>query len=70
MPGRPAAALIGRVGDGNDLFFIGDDEGPIRVRSGGRLFLGINDDMLNGQFGIVSGDRVLLRWAADGFPLH
>jgi len=32
IPGRPAAALVGRVGDGADYFFIGDDKGPIRVR--------------------------------------
>jgi hypothetical protein len=47
MPNRPAAALIGRVGEGADYFFIGDDTGPIRVRNGGRLYLGINDDVLN-----------------------
>src|SRR5581483_5001337 len=27
IPGRPAAALIGRIGDTNDWFFIGDDQG-------------------------------------------
>lgn len=46
IPGRPAAALIGRVGEGNDVFFIGKDEGPIRMRSSGRLYLGVNDDHL------------------------
>jgi hypothetical protein len=51
MPGRPGAALIGRVGDSNDLFFIGEDEGPIRMRSSGRLFLGINDDFLQDNSG-------------------
>ena len=51
IPGRPAAALIGRVGDGTDYFFIGDDKGPIRVRSGGRLYLGINDDFLKDNSG-------------------
>jgi len=51
LPGRPAAALIGRVGDSNDLFFIGDDESAIRMRSGGRLFLGINDDYLRDNSG-------------------
>lgn len=45
IPNRPGAALIGRVGD-QDPFFIGDEEGAIRVRSAGRLFLGINDDYL------------------------
>jgi hypothetical protein len=51
IPGRPAAALIGRVGDSDEIFFIGSDSGPIRMRSGGRLHLGINDDMLNDNSG-------------------
>ena len=51
IPSRPAAALIGRIGDDNDFFFIGDDEAPIRVRGGGRLYLGINDDMLGDNSG-------------------
>ena len=53
---RPAAALIGRVGDSGDYFFIGDDTGAIRMRAGGRLYLGINDDMLgdnNGAFRVT-----------------
>jgi hypothetical protein len=44
LPNRPAAALIGRIG--NDVFFIGDERGPIRVRNSGRLQLGINDEYL------------------------
>ena len=51
MPNRPAAALIARVGESNDYFFIGDDTGPIRVRSNGRLYLGINDDFLRDNSG-------------------
>jgi hypothetical protein len=47
MPNRPAAALIGKIGaESNDYFFIGADEGPIRMPARGRLFLGINDDYL------------------------
>lgn len=56
MPNRNAAALIGRVGNSNDYFFIGDDSGPIRVRSSGRLYLGVNDDVLtdnSGNFRVV-----------------
>jgi hypothetical protein len=57
MPNRPAAALIGRVGTGSgDLFFIGGDQGAIRMRASGRLFLGINDEMLRdnrGNFRVV-----------------
>jgi hypothetical protein len=51
MPNRPAAALIGRVGDSDEYFFIGDDEGAIRMRSSGRLFLAVNDDYLKDNTG-------------------
>jgi len=51
LPDRPAAALIGRIGGGNDVFFIGGDQGPYRARSGGRLYLGINDDVLTDNSG-------------------
>lgn len=51
MPNRPAAALIGRVGESNDYFFIGGDTGAIRVRGNGRLYLGINDDYLRDNSG-------------------
>ncbi len=47
IPNRPAAALIGRIGDDStDYFFIGNSTGPIRTRDRGRLYLGINDDYL------------------------
>jgi hypothetical protein len=46
IPSRPAAALIGKIGN-QDPFFIGDEEGPIRMRESGRLSLGINDDYLD-----------------------
>jgi hypothetical protein len=48
---RPAGALIGRIGEGDDYFFIGEETGPIRVRGGGRLYLGINDDFLQDNSG-------------------
>ena len=52
IPNRPAAALIGRVGGtSRDPFFIGSEEGAIRTRSSGRLFLGINDDVLDDNSG-------------------
>jgi PA-IL-like protein len=51
IPGRPAAALIGRVGESDDYFLIGDDTAAIRVRDGGRLYLGINDDFLQDNSG-------------------
>jgi hypothetical protein len=53
LPVRPAAALMGRVGGGNDVFYIGGGEGPYRARSGGRLFLGINDDVLTDNSGTL-----------------
>lgn len=49
LPNRPGAALIGRIG--GDVFFIGDERGPIRVRSGGRLELGVNDEFLDDNSG-------------------
>jgi hypothetical protein len=54
MPNRPAAALIGKIG--GDTFFIGNEQGPVRMRASGRLFLGVNDDMLkdnHGNFRVV-----------------
>jgi len=54
MGNRNAAALIGKIGD--DMFFIGDETGPVRLRSSGRLFLGVNDDVLtdnSGNFRVV-----------------
>lgn len=51
---RSAAALIGKIG--NDMFFIGGETGPMRMRSGGRLYLGVNDDVLtdnSGNFRVV-----------------
>jgi len=57
IPNRPAAALIGRVGgNSTDYFFIGANRGAFRMRSSGRLFLGINDDNLqdnSGAFRVV-----------------
>jgi hypothetical protein len=50
IPGRPAAALIGRVGD-DAPFFIGTDTEGIRVRGSGNLFLGINDETLDDNSG-------------------
>jgi PA-IL-like protein len=49
LPNRPGAALIGRIG--GDVFFIGGGQGPIRVRNGGRLELGINDEYLQDNSG-------------------
>ena len=51
IPSRPAAALIGRVGDDEAAFFIGDGAEGVRIRSGGKLLLGINDDYLGDNSG-------------------
>ena len=51
MPNRPGAALIARVGNGQDVFLVGDEEGPIAIRQSGRLYLGINDDFLDDNSG-------------------
>ena len=51
IPSRPAAALIGRVGNSSDVFFIGDETAAIRMRASGRLMLGVNDDMLGDNSG-------------------
>ena len=54
MGNRNAAALIGKIG--NDMFFIGDETGPVRIRTSGRLYLGVNDDVLtdnSGNFRVV-----------------
>lgn len=56
IPNRPGAALIGKVGGSGDPFFIGNDETAIRVRSSGRLYLGVNDDFLldnSGSFHVI-----------------
>ena len=57
MGNRNAAALIGKIGGGaGDMFFIGDETGAIRIRGNGRLYLGINDDVLtdnSGNFRVV-----------------
>lgn len=49
IPNRPAAALVGRIGDG--VFFIGAEQGPFRIPETGRLHLGINDDDLTDNTG-------------------
>ncbi len=53
LPDRPAASLIGRVGDRDEFFFIGADPGPYRARSSGRLYLGLNDDVLQDNSGAL-----------------
>jgi hypothetical protein len=55
LPHRPAAALIGKIGESStDVFFIGGDQGAILMRASGRLFLGINDDYLQDNSGALT----------------
>ena len=52
VPGRPAGALIGRIGTSpSDVFFIGGDRAAFRIRTSGRLYLGINDDYVGDNTG-------------------
>jgi hypothetical protein len=51
IPNRPGGSLIGRVGPGRDVFFIGNERDGVRVRGDGRLFLGVNDDYLQDNRG-------------------
>jgi Ca2+-binding EF-hand superfamily protein len=51
FPNQPAGALVGRIGNGAP-FFIGN-RGSFRAPTGGRLYLGVNDDHLldnSGEF--------------------
>ncbi len=51
IPSRPGAALIGKIGESGDPFFIGIERGPIQIRGRGMLFLGLNDDYLQDNTG-------------------
>jgi hypothetical protein len=51
IPSERRAALIGRIGESKDYFIVGDNRGPIRLRSSGRLYLGVNDDSLQDNAG-------------------
>ena len=53
MPNQPAAALIGRIGEDPSAFIIGSDTRPVRARASGRLYLGINDDVLEDNTGSI-----------------
>ena len=50
LPTRDGGALIGRIGE-RDIFLIGLDLGPFRIRQNGRLYLGVNDDNLEDNTG-------------------
>jgi Ca2+-binding EF-hand superfamily protein len=50
MPNHPAGALIARVGNGAPIF-LGDSTGARNVTTGGRLYLGVNDDHLDDNSG-------------------
>jgi hypothetical protein len=53
MPDHNAAALIGRIGANGDPFFIGENSESLRMRASGRLFLGINDDLITDNSGTL-----------------
>lgn len=43
LPNQPTGALIARVGEKDDPFYVGDDKAPFRIAAKGSLYLGIND---------------------------
>jgi hypothetical protein len=43
LPNQPTGALIGRIGEKGDPFYIGADKAPFQVSAKGHLFIGIND---------------------------
>jgi hypothetical protein len=51
VPDGPAGALIARVGNSAPIL-IGDQTDPVRMSSGGRLFLGVNDDHFDDNGGM------------------
>jgi len=59
MPNERRAALIGRIGDGREYFFVGSRREGIRMRAAGRLYLGINDESLDDNAGSF---RVTIRY--------
>lgn len=51
LPDATAGALIARVGNSAPIL-IGDQTSPVRMTSGGRLFLGVNDDHFDDNTGM------------------
>ncbi len=51
LPNERRAALIGRIGEGRNYFLIGSRQERVRMPAAGRLFLGINDDLLEDNAG-------------------
>lgn len=62
LPDRPAGALLGKIGDGGEPFFIGAREHTFRADRDGVLWLGVNDDYFDDNTGelrvrISAGDE-------------
>lgn len=51
VPAADVGALVGRVGTNGAPFVIGNLREPFRVPTGGRLYLGVNDDVLSDNEG-------------------
>ena len=66
IPGQRRAALIGRVGDSRDYFFIGNNRGPIRMSVGRPVVLGRQRRFVAGQCGQLSGHGLLLACTRRG----
>lgn len=59
MPGGPCWALVGRIGGGSP-FFVGLNFSAT-VNSGGRLYLGVNDDPVSDNWGAWSVNVTVTR---------
>jgi hypothetical protein len=56
LPNQPTGALIAKVGEKGNPFYVGNDKAPFQISLNGRLFLGINDfkfDDNSGSFNIT-----------------
>lgn len=56
MPTHPTGALIAKISESGEPFFIGSNKAPFQVEESGLLFIGINDCTFNdnqGQFRIT-----------------
>lgn len=56
LPNQPTGALIARVGENGQAFYVGNDKAPFKIPVAGELFVGINDsnfDDNSGKFVVI-----------------
>ncbi len=51
LPVQPTGAVIAKIGEKNNPFYIGNNKAPIKSISDGKLFIGINDFNFNNNSG-------------------